>query len=100
MKKLLAMILMMFVTTVQADNEIAVMENGAGGSIVLTQQKCPIPDSADFRLAYSWAPEMRIFGCWKLQKNSRTVHVFWVTSDGEIHHRTYSTDNFELVKPI
>lgn len=100
MKKLLAIILMMFANTVQADNEIAVMENEAGGRIVLTQQKCPIPDSADFRLAYSWNSEMRVFGCWTLQRNSRTVHVLWVTPDGESHHRTYSTDSFELMKTI
>ncbi len=101
MKKLLSIILMMFATVVQADdNEIAVMENDAGGSIVLTQRACPIPDSADFRLAYSWTPKMRIFGCWKLQQNDRTVHVLWVTPDGESHHRTYSTDKFELIKTI
>ena len=100
MKKLLAVILVMFVTTVHADNEIAVMENDAGGSIVLTQQECPIPDSADFRLAYSWTPTMRILGCWKLQRNGRRVHVLWVMPDGESHHRAYSTDNFELIKTI
>ncbi len=100
MKKLLAIILVMFATMVRADNEIAVMENDAGGSIVLTQRECPIPNSTDFRLAYSWTPKMRIFGCWKLQRNGRLVHVLWVTPDGESHHRTYSTDNFELIKSI
>ena len=100
MKKLLAIILVMFVTIAHADDEIAVMDNDAGGSIVLTQRECPIPNSADFRLAYSWTPKMRILGCWKLQRSSRLVHVLWVTPDGESHRRTYSTDNFELIKTI
>lgn len=101
MKKLLAVLLLLFSVAVSAeDSEIAVMENDAGGSIVLTQRKCPIPDSADFRLAYSWNSEMRIFGCWKLQQNSRNVHVLWVMPDGESHYRIYNADNFELMKTI
>jgi hypothetical protein len=101
MKKLLAVLLLLFSAAVSAeDNEIAVMENDAGGSIVLTQRECPIPKSADFRLAYSWTTKMRIFGCWKFQQNSRKVHVLWVLPDGESHHRIYSADNFELMKTI
>jgi hypothetical protein len=100
MKKLLAVLLLFSAIASAQDNEIAVMENDAGGSIVLTQRECPIPNSADFRLAYSWTPKMRILGCWKLQQSSRTVHVLWVLPDGESHHRTYSTDNFELIKTI
>ena len=102
MKKLLAVLMSLFLAAAAAaaDNEVAVMGNNAGGSIVLTQQKCPIPDSSDFRLAYSWNSEMRIFGCWKLQRNGRTVHVLWVTPDGESHYRTYNTDSFELMKTI
>jgi hypothetical protein len=101
MKKLLAGMLILFSVAVSAeDNEIAVMENNGGGSIVLTQRKCPIPDSSDFRLAYTFDANLRIYGCWKLQRNERMVHVLWVTPDGESHYRTYNTDNFELLKTI
>lgn len=100
MKKLLAVLLLMFATTASADDEIAVLNNDAGGSIVLTQRECPIPDSSDFRLAYTWSPKLKIYGCWKLQKNKKMVHVLWVTPDGESHHKVYNTDHFEIVKSI
>ena len=100
MKRLLAVVLLLFTAAVSADDEIAVMENEAGGQIILTQRKCPIPDSADFRLAYTTSPDLRIYGCWKLQRNERTVHVLWVTPDGESHHRVYDSKQFELLKMI
>jgi len=100
MKKLLAVLLLFFTAVAWADEEIAVMENEAGGLIVLTQRTCPIPDSADFRLAYSSGPTIRIYGCWKLQRDSRMVHVLWVTPDGESHHKVYSTKSFQLLKNI
>ena len=101
MKKLLAMMLLLFSVAVSAeDNEIAVMENDAGGRIVLTQKECPIPASGDFRLAYTSGPNLRIYGCWKLQRNGRMVHVLWVTPDGESHHKVYDSKNFELLKLI
>jgi hypothetical protein len=101
MKKLLALLLLMFTVVAWSDDtEVAVMSNNGGGSIVLTQQKCPIPDSSDFRLAYTFDTNLRIYGCWKLQRNERMVHVLWVTPDGESHYRTYNTDNFELMKTI
>lgn len=100
MKKLLAVLLLFSVAVSAEDNEIAVMENDAGGSIVLTQRKCPIPDSADFRLAYTFSTNLRIYGCWKLQRNERMVHVLWVTPDGESHHKVYDSKKFELLKSI
>ena len=101
MKKLLAVLLLLFSAAVSAeDSEIAVMENDAGGRIVLTQRECPIPDSRDFRLAYSFSTNLRIYGCWKLQRNERMVHVLWVTPDGESHHKVYDSKKFELLKSI
>ena len=101
MKKLLASLLLMFATVAWADDtEIAVMENDAGGRIVLTQRECPIPDSRDFRLAYSFSTNLRIYGCWKLQRNERMIHVLWVTPDGESHHKVYDSKKFELLKSI
>jgi hypothetical protein len=100
MKKLLALLLLMFTTVAWADDEIAVMENDAGGRIVLTQRECPIPDSRDFRLAYTFGTNLRIYGCWKLQRNERMVHVLWVTPDGESHHKVYDSKKFELLKSI
>ena len=100
MKKLLAIALLLFTAVAAADNEVAVMDNEAGGQIVLTQRKCPIPDSADFRLAYTSSTNLRIYGCWKLQRNGRMVHVLWVTHDGESHHRVYDSEKFELIKSI
>jgi hypothetical protein len=100
MKRLLAVVLLLFTAAVSADDEVAVMENEAGGQIVLTQRKCPIPDSADFRLAYTSSTNLRIYGCWKLQRNGRMVHVLWVTHDGESHHRVYDSEKFELIKSI
>jgi|688.fasta_scaffold180443_5 hypothetical protein len=100
MKRLLAVVLLLFTAAVLADNEVAVMENEAGGQIVLTQKACPIPDSADFRLAYTTSTDQRIYGCWKLQRNGRMVHVLWVTPDGESHHRVYDSKKFELLKSI
>lgn len=102
MKKLLAALLMstFLVSAVADDNDIAVMENGAGGNIVLTQQRCPIPDSSDFRLAYSWNAEMRIYGCWKMKQDDHTVHVLWVMPNGESYYRTYNTGDFESMKII
>lgn len=101
MRKLLASLLLIFTAVASAeDNEIAVMDNDAGGQIVLTQRACPIPDSADFRLAYTSSTNLRIYGCWKLQRTGRTVHVLWVTPDGESHHKVYNSDHFELVKLI
>jgi hypothetical protein len=101
MKKLLSMLLLLFSVAVSAqDNEIAVMENDAGGSIVLTQRECPIPASGDFRLAYTFGTNFRIYGCWKLQRNESMVHVLWVTPDGESHHKVYDSKNFELLKLI
>lgn len=100
MKKLLAALLLMFTTAALADDEIAVMENEAGGRIVLTQRACPIPDSSDFRLAYTFGTDLRVYGCWKLQSSKHIVHVLWVTPDGESHHKTYDSRNFELLKII
>ena len=101
MKKLLASLMLLFSIAASAEDiEIAVMENDAGGRIVLTQQECPMPASGDFRLAYTTGPNFRIYGCWKLQRNERMVHVLWVTPDGESHYRTYNTDKFELLKMI
>jgi hypothetical protein len=100
MKRLLAVVLLLFTAAVSADDEVAVMENEAGGQIVLTQRKCPIPDSADFRLAYTTSTNLRIYGCWKLQRNGRMVHVLWVTHDGESHHKVYDSEKFELIKSI
>jgi hypothetical protein len=100
MKRLLAVVLLLFTAVVLADNEVAVMENDAGGQIVLTQKECPIPASGDFRLAYTSGSNLRIYGCWKLQRNGRTVHVLWVTPDGESHHKVYDSKNFELLKLI
>ena len=100
MKRLLAVILLLFTAAVSADDEVAVMENDAGGQIVLTQKECPIPDSADFRLAYSTSENRRIYGCWQLQINSRMVHVLWVTTDGKSHHKVYDSKKFELLKSI
>ena len=100
MKKLLASLLLMFAAVASADDEVAVMENNGGGQIVLTQKECPIPDSRDFRLAYTFDANLRIYGCWKLQRNARMVHVLWVTPDGESHHRVYDSKQFELLKMI
>ena len=101
MKKLLASLLLMFTAMASADeNEIAVMENDAGGRIVLTQRECPMPESGDFRLAYTFSTNLRIYGCWKIQRNGRMVHVLWVTPDGESHHKVYDSKNFELLKLI
>lgn len=101
MKKLLAVLLLLFSAAASTeDNEIAVMENDAGGRIVLTQRECPIPDSRDFRLAYTFGTNLRIYGCWKLQRNERMVHVLWVTPDGESHHKVYDSNKFELLKSI
>ena len=100
MKRLLAVVLLLFTAAVSADDEVAVMENEAGGQIVLTQRKCPIPDSADFRLAYTSSTNLRIYGCWKLQRNGRMVHVLWVTHDGKSHHKVYDSKKFELIKSI
>jgi hypothetical protein len=100
MKRLLAVVLLLFTAAVSADDEVAVMENEAGGQIVLTQRKCPIPDSADFRLAYTSSTNLRIYGCWKLQRNGRMVHVLWVTPDGKSHHKVYDSKKFELLKSI
>jgi hypothetical protein len=100
MKRLLAVVLLLFTAAVSADDEVAVMENEAGGQIVLTQRKCPIPDSADFRLAYTSSTNLRIYGCWKLQRNGRMVHVLWVTPDGKSHHKVYDSKKFELIKSI
>jgi hypothetical protein len=101
MKRWLAVVLLLFSAAASAeDNEIAVMENDAGGRIVLTQRECPIPDSRDFRLAYSTSANRRIYGCWRLQVNGRMVHVLWVTPDGESHHKVYDSKKFELLKSI
>ena len=101
MQKLIASLLLMFTVVASAeDNEIAVMENDAGGRIVLTQKECPMPASGDFRLAYTTGPNFRIYGCWKIQRSGRMVHVLWVTPDGESHHKVYDSKNFELLKLI
>jgi hypothetical protein len=100
MKRWLAVLLLLFTAAVSADDEVAVMENDAGGQIVLTQKECPIPDSRDFRLAYTFGTNLRIYGCWKLQRNERMVHVLWVTPDGESHHKVYDSKKFELLKSI
>lgn len=100
MKKLLAVILLLFATAVSANDDVAVMENDAGGQIVLTQKECPIPDSADFRLAYTHGPDYRIYGCWYLQQDKKVIHVLWVTSGGASHHRVYDFEKFDLFKSI
>ena len=101
MKQWLISVLLLFsAVAIAEDNEVAVMDNEAGGQIVLTQRECPIPDSADFRLAYTSSTNLRIYGCWKLQRNGRMVHVLWVTHDGESHHRVYDSEKFELIKSI
>ena len=101
MKQWLISVLLLFsAVAIAEDNEVAVMDNEAGGQIVLTQRKCPIPDSSDFRLAYTTSTDHRIYGCWKLQRNGRMVHVLWVTLDGKSHHRVYDSEKFELIKSI
>jgi hypothetical protein len=101
MKQWLISMLLLFSVVASADeDEVAVMENEAGGQIVLTQRKCPIPESSDFRLSYTTSADHRIYGCWKLQRNGRTVHVLWVTPDGESHYRVYDSEEFKLLKSI
>ena len=101
MKQWLISVLLLFSAVVIADDtEVAVMENSAGGSIVLTQKECPVSNSSDFRLAYTWSSEFQIYGCWKIQKNNRLVDVVWVTPDGESHHRVYNSEEFKLLKSI
>lgn len=101
MRILLAFVFILFSMATQAnDNDIAVMDNGAGGNIVLTQQPCFISDSIDYKLAYSYNAQLRVYGCWKIQENDPTVHVVWVMPDGESHYRTYNKNNFELMKII
>jgi hypothetical protein len=101
MKQLIAAALLLFTASVSADdNEVAVMKNSAGGSIVLTQRECPVTRLSDFRLAYTWSSDSQIYGCWKIQKNNRMVDVFWVTPDGERHHRVYDSEEFKLLKAI
>lgn len=100
MNKFLLVMLLLSVFSVRADDEIAVMKNEAGGFVVLTQNKCPIPQSDDFRLAYTGNNSIRIFGCWKLLSTDRRVHVVWITPDGDSHYRTYSVDEFTVEKII
>jgi hypothetical protein len=99
MKQLLAVVLLFFATSVSA-GEVAVMKNEAGGQIVLTQQECPVSGAVAFRLAYTTSPDLRVYGCWQLQSNSRAVHVFWITPDGDTHYKVYDSANFKLVKEI
>ena len=99
MKKLLAIILLLYITTVSAgDSDVAVIENQAGGKIVLTQQRCPATGAVGFRLAYTLGSNFQIYGCWKLRSSSKLVDVVWITPDGEVHRETYNSDDFELLK--
>jgi hypothetical protein len=97
---LISMLLLFSVAASAEDNEVAVMENSAGGRIVLTQKECPVANSSDFRLAYTWSSDLQFYGCWKIQKNNKFVDVIWITPDGESHYRVYNSDNFKLAKSI
>ena len=101
MKQWLISILLLFSAVAAAeDNEVAIMENGVGGNIVLTQKECPVSNSLGFRLAYTWNTEFQFYGCWKIQENNKLVDVVWITPDGESHYRVYNSDNFKLAKSI
>jgi len=97
---LISMLLLFSVAASAEDSEVAVMENSAGGRIVLTQKECPVANSSDFRLAYTWSSDLRFYGCWKIQENNKFVDVIWITPDGESHYRVYDSDNFKLAKSI
>ena len=100
MKKFLLVVLLLSVCSVRADDEVAVMKNEAGGFVVLTQKECPIPDAGDFRLAYTYNATLRIFGCWQSLSKTGTVHVLWITPDGQSHYQIYDSDSFKLQKLI
>jgi hypothetical protein len=97
---LISMLLLFSVVASAEDHEVAIMENGVGGNIVLTQKKCPVSNSLGFRLAYTWNTEFQFYGCWKIQENNKLVDVVWITPDGESHYRVYNSDNFKLAKSI
>jgi hypothetical protein len=97
---LISMLLLFSVVASAEDHEVAIMENGVGGNIVLTQKECPVSNSLGFRLAYTWNTEFQFYGCWKIQENNKLVDVVWITPDGESHYRVYNSDNFKLAKSI
>lgn len=90
MKTLLAAILLTLSTSLYA-SDVFVQKNQGGGEIVITDKKCPITDSEPFRLAYSWVPESRVFGCWILIDD--IVVILWDLPDGATQ-KEYKARNF------
>ena len=96
MKAIIAAILLTFSVSAFA-YDVFVMKNLRGGEIVLTDKKCPVPDSKDFLFAYTWAEEIRILGCWMLV--DKTVHVVWDAPQGPLH-KEYDATEFTLKRGI
>lgn len=90
MKTFLAAILLILSTSSFA-SDVFVQKNQGGGEIVITDKSCPITDSEPFRLAYSWVPDGRIFGCWVLIDN--IVVILWDLPEGATQ-KEYNAKDF------
>ena len=97
MKHLLMSILLTFSAYASAD--ALIMNNQAGGKIVLTDAVCHLEGGEKFGLAYTWSSDsdLKIKGCW-IHENG-IIFVLWEGPSGMVE-KTYELKNFKFEKTI
>lgn len=97
MKHLLMSILLTFSAYASAD--ALVMDNNAGGKIVLTNEICYLEGGEKFKTAYTWTfdSELVFKGCWTHEKEY--VFVLWEGPNGFVE-QVYELRHFEFNRGI
>lgn len=97
MKQLLALLLLTFSAYASAD--ALVIDNKAGGKIVLTEQKCYLEGGEKFNTAYTWTfnSNERYKGCWKHENGY--IFILWEGPNGFVE-QVYLLIDFELNQSI
>lgn len=97
MKHFIMMCLLTFSAYASAD--ALIMDNQAGGKIVLTETVCYLEGGEQFRTAYSWSrdPDQKIKGCW-IHENG-TIFILWEAPNGLVE-KVYELRYFEFVRSV
>ena len=97
MKHWLMVILLTFSAYASAD--ALIMDNKAGGKIVLTEQVCYLDGGEKFNTAYTWTfdSNLQYKGCWKHENGY--IFVLWEGPNGFVE-QVYMLIDFELARAI
>lgn len=98
MKQLIiALALMLALTTASHADVVAEMPNEGGGVIQLTDERCTIPSAGEFKVMSYIRSGGTLTGCWSGDSGS-AINVMWLTYNGERirQFRMYAPEAFTL----